>query len=216
VKGRRDDELAKAKHIWVSFPAGHGVHSAVAPPTNEYTPSFLDNPRLEEYFRHCFEERKRRLGEKARLIPFTGNLFPNVSYHGRQPRGLCAWHPHSPTETEAWRFFLVDADAPPEVKDYLRHYYMRYSGPAGMTEQDDMENWLYATAASKGTIARRYPFNYQMSMGAYKTGDPIPGDVSLQITEQTPRNYYRVYASYLNGAPWDELIGRPAVRAAAE
>ena len=23
-----------------------------------------------------------------------------------------------------------------------------------MTEQDDMENWLYATAASKGTIAK--------------------------------------------------------------
>ena len=61
---------------------------------------------------------------------------------------------------------------------------------------------------SKGTIARRYPFNYQMSMGAYKTNDPIPGDVSLQITDQTPRNYYRVYASYLNGDDWDTLIGR--------
>ena len=97
---------------------------------------------------------------------------------------LCVWHPHSPTETEAWRFFLVDADAPAEVKDVLRQFYMRYSGPAGMTEQDDMENWLYTTAASKGTIARRYPFNYQASMGAYRTNDPIPGDVSLQITDQ--------------------------------
>ena len=92
-------------------------------------------------------------------MPFTGNLFPNTSYHGRQPRGLCVWHPHSPTETEAWRFFMVDADAPAEVKDVLRRFYMRYSGPAGMTEQDDMENWLYATKASTGTIARRYPFN---------------------------------------------------------
>ncbi|HVA26486.1 MAG TPA: hypothetical protein VMW62_19115, partial [Chloroflexota bacterium] len=27
------------------------------------------------------------------------------------------------------------------VKDMLRHYYLRYAGPAGMTEQDDMENW---------------------------------------------------------------------------
>ena len=26
-----------------------------------------------------------------------------------------------------------------------------------MTEQDDIENWNYASAASKGTIARRYP-----------------------------------------------------------
>ena len=60
-----------------------------------------------------------------------------------------------------------------------------------MTEQDDMENWLYATQASKGTIARRYPFNYQMSMGAYKVDDPIPGDVQTQITEQTPATITR-------------------------
>ena len=39
----------------------------------------------------------------------------------------------------------------------LRHYYMRYGGPAGLTEEDDMENWVYAHNASKGVIARRYP-----------------------------------------------------------
>jgi hypothetical protein len=95
---------------------------------------------------------------------------------------------------------------------------MRYSGPAGMTEQDDMENWLYATRASTGTIARRYPFNYQMSMGAYKTNDPVPGDVATQITEQTPRNFYRVYANYLEGGDWGALLGldRGPARAAAE
>jgi hypothetical protein len=118
------------------------------------------------------------------------------------------WHPHSPTEIEAWRFFLVDKDAPAEVKDELRRYYMRYSGPAGMTEQDDAENWLYATAASKGTIARRYPFNYQQSLHAWRRNDPLPGDVSLQITEQSARNYYRRWLSYLKGGGWDELLGR--------
>ncbi len=213
VKGRRDDEMEKAQHVWVSFPAGHGVHSAIASARNEYTPAFLSDPEIEDYFRHCFEERKRRMGEKARLIPFTGNLFPNVSYHGRQPRGLCVWHPHSPTETEAWRFFLVDADAPAKVKDFLRHYYMRYSGPAGMTEQDDMENWLYATAASRGSIARRYPFNYQQSLGQWQKDQLVKGDVSLQVSEQNPRNYYRVWAEYLKGSPWEALIGgasRPA------
>jgi hypothetical protein len=29
--------------------------------------------------------------------------------------------------------------------------------PAGMTGQEDMENWNYAHAASRGAIARRYP-----------------------------------------------------------
>ena len=53
-----------------------------------------------------------------------------------------------------WRWYLVDKAAPWEVKDFLRDYYIRYSGPGGMTEQDDMENWNYAHAASRGTIAR--------------------------------------------------------------
>ena len=148
-KGRRDNEYNKGQHVWVGHPAGHGMHSVLMPATMEYEPSYVQYPAVDEYFRHCFDERKRRLGEKARLLPFTGNIFPNASYHGRQPRGICVWHPHSPTETEGWRFFLVDADAPAEVKDVLRRFYMRYSGPAGMTEQDDMENWLYATAASR-------------------------------------------------------------------
>jgi hypothetical protein len=30
-------------------------------------------------------------------------------------------------------------------------------------EQDDMENWNYASAASKGVIARRYPSNLDIS-----------------------------------------------------
>ena len=34
-----------------------------------------------------------------------------------------------------------------------------------MTEQDDMENWNYAHAASRGTIARRYPYSYEQGLG---------------------------------------------------
>jgi hypothetical protein len=30
------------------------------------------------------------------------------------------------------------------------------------------------------------------------------------------RSYYRVYMSYLNGGSWDELLGRPQIRVAAE
>lgn len=208
-KGRRDDELKKAQHVWISFPEGHGVHSALEHPEAEFVDSYLDQPEIGQYFRHCYEERRRRLGrEQARLLPFVGTFFPNTSYHGRQPRGLCAWHPHSATETEGWRFFLVDRDAPTAVKDFLRHYYMRYSGPAGMTEQDDMENWLYATAASRGTVARRRPFNYQQSMGATRIDDPLPGEVSTQVSEHIARGYYRRWKSYMEGADWDTLLGR--------
>ena len=109
---RRDNEYAKGQHVWVGFPQGHGMHSVHMPEQFDYQPGYAQYPEVEEYFRQAFYERQRRLGGKARLLPFTGNLFPNTSWHGRQPRALCVWHPHSTTETEAWRFFLVDADAP--------------------------------------------------------------------------------------------------------
>jgi len=205
---RRDNEYSAGQRIWVGFPQGHGVASAWMPEHYDYTPTYEQHPAVEEYFRHCFHERRRLLGARARLLPIVGTLFPNASYHGRQPRSICVWHPHGATEVEGWRFFLVDADAPAEVKDVLRHYYMRYSGPAGMTEQDDMENWLYATRASEGTIARRYPFNYQLSLGAFKNNDPVPGQVSTQPTEQMARNFYRAYGHYLKGDDWDALLGR--------
>jgi phenylpropionate dioxygenase-like ring-hydroxylating dioxygenase large terminal subunit len=214
---RRDNEYARGQRVWVGYPQGHGMTSGYVPDDLEYTPTYQQFPEVDEYFRHCFYERKRRLGGRANLLPLVGTIFPNASYHGRQPRGICVWHPHGPTETEAWRFFLVDADAPAAVKDVLRRYYMRYSGPAGMTEQDDMENWLYATASSKGTIAKRYPLNYQMSMSLPNATHLGPGEVATQMTDQTPRNFYRVWQRYMNGDNWDSLLGRdiqPMQRAA--
>lgn len=209
VKGRRDNELEYAQHLWVNFPAGHGVHSAILPENSPFVDTFQNNRVVAEYFRHCHEERKRRLGEERnRLVPFVGTIYPNLSFHGKQPRSLCVWHPHGPESTEAWRFFLVDANAPQEVKDFLRTYYMRYSGPAGMTEQDDMENWNYATAGSRGVIAKRYPYNYQQSLGKVTAQGPVPGNVSLQVSEENPRQFYRRWRDYMNGAEWDVLLGK--------
>lgn len=217
VKGRRDNELEYSQHVWVSFPAGHGVHSAVQPEGQGYIEQFKNDPEIEEYFRNCYEGRQRRLGDNARLRPFVGTIFPNTSFHGSQPRSLCTWHPHSPTETEGWRFFLVDADAPEKVKDFLRHYYMRYSGPAGMTEQDDLENWLYATKASQGTIARRYSFNYQQSLNEAQLnpvvkGIKIKGEVSTHVSEHMPRGFYRRWADYIEGKDWAALLGSDDTR----
>jgi len=154
---RRDNEYAKGQHVWVGFPPGHGMHSVHMPEQFDYQPSYAQYPEVERVFSACLL--RTPAPPWPRQPDFCRSpaiLFPNTSWHGRQPRGLCVWHPHGPTETEAWRFFLVDADAPAAVKDVLRRYYMRYSGPAGMTEQDDMENCSYATRSSAGTIARRY------------------------------------------------------------
>ncbi len=208
TRGRRDPELERAQHVWINFPQGHGVHSAIMPEGEEYVESFKDNPEVEEYFRHCFEERRKRHGDKARLRPFVGTIFPNTSFHGHQPRSIFVWHPHGPTSIEVWRFFLIDHDAPKVVKDFLRQYYMRYSGPAGMTEQDDIENWMHATNACVGPIARRFPFNYTQSLNASTLNQPLPGNVSLQITEENARALYNRWRDYMEGKSWDDLLGK--------
>jgi phenylpropionate dioxygenase-like ring-hydroxylating dioxygenase large terminal subunit len=210
MKGRRADEVPGSQHVWFSYPEGHGVHSMLQPEENWYVDSFRDDPEVEAYFRDCYEARKARLGpEKSRWISLVGTIFPNTSFHGRQPRSLFVWHPHGPTTMEVWRFYLVDRDAPDRVKDFLRHYYMRYSGPGGMTEQDDMENWNYATAASSGTIARRYPYNYQQSLHAAQPDGP--GIMrTQQINEQNSRDFYRRVVDYLNGSDWNVLMGHPS------
>jgi len=165
-------------------------------------------PIVDEYFRHCHEERKKRLGEKARLTAGDGTVFPNASFSAG--RSIAVWHPAGPLQTEAWRWYFVAKDAPKEVKDTLRHYAMRYAGPAGMTEQDDMENWNYATMASNGTIARRLPYNYQQGLGHESTHGRLPwlvtnGLMSEGTTEQNQRGAYERWAELMDAESWADL-----------
>ena len=204
-QGRRDTtERATAQRLNASFPElGHGAVSFLQLDDIPLVASYQATPLVEEYFRHCEEERRRRRGMDARLLGLVGAVFPNMAYLARQPRSIAVWHPRGALKTEAWRWFLVDADAPAEVKDVLRRYYLRYSGPAGMTEQDDMENWNYATLASKGVIARRYPYNYQMGLGQdYGTYDS-PGVLTDRIAEQNQRGFYQAWAAYME-APTEQ------------
>jgi len=140
----------------------------------------------------------------------VGTLFPNMSMHGQQPRTILVAHPRGVATTEMWRVYFVDKAAPEEVKQFLRHYYIRYSGPAGMTEQDDMENWNYATAASRGTIARRHPYNYKAGLGVGDQHEMIPGIVTDQpvslSTEQNTRTMYRRWAEFMEADNWSDLM----------
>jgi phenylpropionate dioxygenase-like ring-hydroxylating dioxygenase large terminal subunit len=204
--GRRDNERVKARRFNVSFPElGHGAHPALQPDDLPYIPTFQSAPHVEAYFKHCYEERQRRLGKRARLMGMTGTVFPNMSILSRQPRSIAVWHPRGPLKTEAWRWFLVDQDTPDDVQDVLRHYYMRYSGPAGMTEQDDMENWNYASEASKGVIARRHPYNYEMALGFENPNDVVPGWVTDDYNEQNQRGMYKRWRAFMEAESWNAL-----------
>jgi phenylpropionate dioxygenase-like ring-hydroxylating dioxygenase large terminal subunit len=188
---------------------GHGACDNIDSEPEPYPTSFTE-PELGDYFRKAWEARCERLARQGRPVGTTGpgTLFPTMSLHaGIFPRTIAVAHPQGPTETEVWRWFLVDKDAPPAVRDWLRHYYMRYSGPAGMVEQDDIENWCYATEASRGVIARRYAYNYEQGVGMGEPGS-LRGSVVSEAgaTEENARNFYRRWAEFASGSSWAELM----------
>lgn len=208
--GRRDDP---GRIVVGAYPGGHGVTYGIKPlatPRTEYSGSKI----TAEYFQECWRKRVEKYGKRAEVSAIVGTIFPNMSFHGQQPRTILASHPHNPFKTEMWRVYFVDKDAPLEVKRFLRSYYIRYSGPGGMTEQDDMENWNYASAASAGTIARRKRYNYKSGLGLGGKIDEIPGHVTEKpfTSEQNPRALYKRWAEFMDARSWSDLAINSASR----
>ncbi len=214
--GRRDmDERTKSRRLHILFPErGHHTGLYVLPKDMAAPPAYQHSPVVSDYFRYCEEQKKRRKGEWSRVIGSPGVVFPNAALHPRQPRTIAVLQPRGPHQTEMWRWYFVDRDAPAEVKDFLRQYYIRYSGPGGLTEQDDMENWNYAHSASHGTIARRHPYSYEQGLGDETPdfqidGLKFPGLVTeltdAKSSEDNLRNLYRRWAQFMDADSWDEL-----------
>ncbi|WP_459618451.1 Rieske 2Fe-2S domain-containing protein [Bordetella sp. 2513F-2] len=204
-KGRRD---AMKGRVAIAFKdLGHGLLGNLphfAEP--EYSPMYQQYPEIERYYREVHEKRVQNLGDSMRVKHRVGTIFPNMSFHGWQPRTITVYHPVSATEMEMWRMYLVDADAPEEVKEASRHYFLRYSGPGGMTESDDMENWTCATEASTGAVAQGMFYNYQMGLGHAQPVPELRGAVvSNEFTEENARAYYRRWAQFMAGLDWQAL-----------
>ena len=119
-------------------------------PLDKTHTQYAQSPVTSEYFQQCWERRLKNKGDLAGTYPVVGNIFPNMSFHAQQPRTIVVSHPRGPNHTEMWRVYFVDKDAPKEVKQYLRDFYIRYSGPAAAHGTTCLENWNYATAASIG------------------------------------------------------------------
>jgi phenylpropionate dioxygenase-like ring-hydroxylating dioxygenase large terminal subunit len=185
---------------------GHACHVQALPGDAPYVPTWGDELKIvDDYYREAHERRLKRGVPTLRATAGSAGVFPNVSYSGGVRATIVVWHPHGTQMTEAWRFYLVDRKAPQEVKDAVRLYHMRYGGPVGMTEQDDMENWNYASNASKGVIARRYPYNYQMSLEPRVLDAPIPGEATDVLSERAQRSRFGRWLEFMEADSWDEI-----------
>lgn len=198
-EGRRDPKREDSLHVQVGYPEGHaGVITLYSPedPRRDYGASKV----TAEYFQDCLAKRRRLLGKDAEIVTGVGTIYPNTSFHTNQPRTVLAAHPVAADRTEMWRLYFVDKNAPKEVKQFLRRYYIRYSGPAGLTEQDDMENWNYATSASEGVIARKYVYNYMAGLNQEKPHPSLPdGLCAVEAnSESNARAFYNRWQEYMD------------------
>ncbi|MGD9941651.1 MAG: aromatic ring-hydroxylating dioxygenase subunit alpha [Burkholderiaceae bacterium] len=207
-KGRREPT---PNRMTVGFPSlGHGIVGRMPyyeePP---YKPAYPVGSELELYYRALHEKRVASLGDSMRVQHSVGTIFPNMSFHGKQPRTIAVFHPIGPTQMEMWRIYLVDKDAPEAVKEAARSYYLHYSGPGGMTESDDMENWTGATDTSMGEVASTMYFNYQMGLGHAKPVPGLKGAVHCgEFTEENGRIFYRRWKQFMEGQTWSELMAQ--------
>ncbi len=224
-KGRHTyDDVTRAQEAWklniCITPQGHTARGQLFKDDYDYLPTYQEMAVVEDYFRDCYAQRRAKLGEKARWFGHGGTIFPNVSYsNGVQSMGT--WHPSGPHQTETWRIFLAPKAAPDEVKDVLRHYVIRYQGPSGLTEQDDMENWGSSHEGARGTIARRYDFHYGMGMGYEQKAWPatwLGGEVyaTEDVSEQNQRAYYARWAADMDIPPNIDRIDPAKTAEAAE
>ena len=192
---------------------GHGGHEKIfeLPGVAPYVDTWqTEPPEVDEYYRTT-REKKAKKYQSQYLHGGGALIFPNVNV---QEQRILQWHPHGVGVTESWRLFPVDKNAPKVVKDAQRRYMMRYCGPAGLTESDDMENWNYAHAASRGTIARQYPYNYEMGLGRATTAFEDHGlrlsgtilDVPGQgASENNQRGFFRRWRQLMEAGSWNEL-----------
>jgi 3-phenylpropionate/trans-cinnamate dioxygenase alpha subunit len=168
-------------------------------------------PEVEAYHQAIQSERERHLGEVwGKRQVGVGTLFPNFSFTAFDAnRTIRVWHPRGPNKTEAWSWAFVDKNAPKDVREATRLDTLRgQSGPGGMLEQDDGENWNMCTASQAGHVARRYDFNYQLQLNREHQSEDLPGVLTNGPSEGNQRNLYSFWADLMTSESWGELRGR--------
>jgi phenylpropionate dioxygenase-like ring-hydroxylating dioxygenase large terminal subunit len=163
---------------------------------------------VDDYYRAAHEKKQEKY--KDTIMPPNGHdaghicVFPNFIMDSWRWR---FWHPHEVGVVERWSLFGVDRDAPKVVKDAVRHYAMRYNGPSGCTESDDMENWNYVFPASRGVTAKKYDYNFMNGLGRGKERDGMPAGLVFNDnrTEEAHRARFSRWLAFMEAKSWDDL-----------
>ena len=206
--GTGRDRFVGGYNVW--FPGGHTT--SITLPVNgggersEQPGTLGEYPLLQQWMREKSAKRRERLGALARVRELP-HVFPNIGAVGRIFRVM---HPQGPAGSEMWSYILVDKDAPPEVKEEFVLSRQRISGPNGMQQNDDMENWYIQTRYSRGYMTRwGLRQNNQLGMSKPSVHGPstfgLPGMYHPQPTDENYRRFFERYAQVMEAKSWDEM-----------
>ena len=173
-------------------------------------PPYVDHWYEEGVDAYYREARERKAQKYARrIVPPNGwggghvAIWPTMVIDSWRFRW---WHPQSLGVVERWTLNTIDTKAPEPVRDAVRHYGMRYNGPTGYFESDDMENWNYIYPASQGVTARQHPYYFANGLGRGAYDDRMPGVVlNGSYTEEAHRARFSRWLAFMEAESWDDL-----------
>jgi 3-phenylpropionate/trans-cinnamate dioxygenase alpha subunit len=167
-----------------------------------------DHRLVADYYDATDDEVADRLGAERSRGPSgtAGLVFPSFTYlaatFGSSSIGVV--HPRGPDHFEFWRWCLVDAAAPADVKAAMARCF--HTWPIGLADPDDGESWSGIQTSLAGPMVRRQLFNYQMGLGHDGPDPTYPGTVTPQPVGEGPqRSFYRRWLEFMTSEGWPHL-----------
>jgi phenylpropionate dioxygenase-like ring-hydroxylating dioxygenase large terminal subunit len=215
----REDRFDNDYHIW--FPEGHTTSMTLPAQGRRENDESAVAQRpggdiVQQYIRERAAKRRERLGVMARVRELP-HIFPNVGAVGSIFRVM---NPQGPDASEIWSYVIVDKNAPDEVKEAIVVARERISGPNGIQQKDDMENWFIQTRFSKGMMTRwALRQNNQLGMSRPSVDGPstfgLPGNFHSAPTDENYRRFFEHYRAVMEAGDWDALLAAEKAKSVA-
>lgn len=192
----------------VAFAHGHGTQLLPAPGSKfpqERAYAQTLGAEAVEYLDALHDKLRREVTPLQAEVFALGvsNIFPNFSFNdfsAFHASTLIWWHPRGPGAMEVWQSLTFDSQAPRALREAVVRLATGEQAVSGFFGQDDVENIEQVTAASRGVVSRRVPFDYTMGLAGAPLRDvPLPGAVYPSITEHNQRNFYAQWLACMEG-----------------
>lgn len=190
---------------------GHGFGTRWAETQEDIVEMAL--PEFQDYERNRVAETQERLGELRGLhmAPMHASIFPNTSLLW-QAGSFRVWHPRGEHLTEAWSWCFVDKAADDDHRKMVRQHELQRHGTSGTWEQDDVDNWVQCTQASRGFAGQQFMQNLSMGVDD-ENADPkevhpdFRGRIGRFQSEINQRDFYREWTERMNNKTDPALEG---------